>query len=238
MSPRAPAGAAPARGGTAAAPHTRKKVGPSLARLGPWRVGLQVGPLRPAAIMGQAAVGAQNPGRVRTLSHAATIDVGELYARHAGVVMRRALRFFGPEEAEEVVHEVFVKVIEHVETFRGESSPTTWLYRMTTNHCINRMRDQGRRRELWREHGPGLWDRTVAGEEQETVMFVRELWRGLDDELVQVAVFYFLDGMTHGEIARAMGCSRRTVGNRIETLRAHARSAAGLVDRGSKEDPP
>ena len=80
------------------------------------------------------------------------IDVGELYHRHAGMVMRRVLRFFPRDEAEEVVHEVFVKVLERIDGFRGDASPTTWLYHLTTNHCINRARDRNRRAALWREH--------------------------------------------------------------------------------------
>ena len=159
----------------------------------------------------------------------AAIDVGELYTRHAPSVLRRTLRFFPPDEAEEVVHEVFMKVIERIDGFRGEASPTTWLYRLTTNHCINRLRDQTKREALWRERG-GAWEQRIAKDDPELSTFVDQLWRSLDEELVRVGVYYFLDGMTHGEIARILGCSRRTVGNRVDALRAHARREAGLPE--------
>ena len=45
--------------------------------------------------------------------------------------------------------------------------------------------------------------------------------------LFVVGVYYFLDGMTHAEIARILGCSRRTVGNRIEALRAQVQRELG-----------
>ncbi len=155
-------------------------------------------------------------------SRPSTIDVGELYQRHAAMVLRRVLRFFPRDEAEEIVHEVFIKVLEQIDGFRGEASPTTWLYRLTTNHCINRARDRGRRAELWREHG--LWfTRTIHTDEQEAASFLSQFWRELDDETLAIGVHYFVDGLTHAEIARVHGCSRRTIGNRLDALRARAR---------------
>jgi RNA polymerase sigma-70 factor (ECF subfamily) len=136
------------------------------------------------------------------------------------------LRFEAAGDAEEVVHEIFVKVIERIEGFRAEASPTTWLYRLTTNHCLNRVRDRGRREQLWRQHEDALWTTTSAPADQETAAFLAQFWRGLEDEVVEVGVYYFVDGMTHAEIARIVGCSERTIGNRIDRLRKAAAAAA------------
>lgn len=154
-------------------------------------------------------------------------DVARLYSEHAARVHRWVRRFEAHADAEEVVHEVFVKVIERIDRFRAEASPTTWLYRMTTNHCLNRLRDKGRRAQLWAQHSDALWSTPIAAADQETVAFLGQLWRGLDDELLEVGVYYFVDGITHAEIARIVGCSQRTVGNRLDRLRIAARAAAG-----------
>ena len=63
--------------------------------------------------------------------------------------------------------------------------------------------------------------------DQETVALLGQILRSLDAEQAEVAVYYFIDGMTHAEIARIVGCSERTVGNRLERLRKAARAAAG-----------
>lgn len=168
--------------------------------------------------------GCAQPEQAQAVSER-SLDVGALYAQYAPLVMRRVLRFVPQSEAEEVVHEVFVKVLEHAHTFRAEAAPSTWLYRMTTNHCLNRVRNQSRREALWREHG-GLWDRAGTPDEAETVVFVRQFWRDLPEDLVDVATYYYVDGLTHAEIARILDVSRRTIGNRLARLESLAKDKA------------
>ena len=55
-------------------------------------------------------------------------------------------RFLGNlDEAEEVAQEVFLTVYRSLRDFRGESRFSTWLYRVTVNHCKNRVKYLGRR---------------------------------------------------------------------------------------------
>ena len=152
-------------------------------------------------------------------------DVGALYAEHSGRVHRWVLRFYRRGDAEEVVHEIFLKVLERIEGFRNESSPTTWLYRTTVNHCLNRIRNEGRRATLWQDARNAAWMKPVPPADQDTLAFLNQFWRQLDPELIAIGIHYFVDGMTHAEIARVVGCSARTVGNKLERLRAHAHAA-------------
>ena len=138
------------------------------------------------------------------------------------MVLRRVLRFYPHSQGEEIVHEIFLRVVENAESFRADASPATWLYRVTTNHCLNRLRNEKRRRALWREHGPWAAAPIVSEAEQDVQLFLREFWDDLAPELVAIGTYYHVDGMTHDEIARIIGCSRRTVGNRLEELREQA----------------
>ena len=65
------------------------------------------------------------------------IEVEALYERHGKQLYNLALRMTGRRDtAEDVVHEVFVRVIEHAADFRGESSLYTWLFSITRNVCM------------------------------------------------------------------------------------------------------
>ncbi|HMV65676.1 MAG TPA: sigma-70 family RNA polymerase sigma factor [Myxococcota bacterium] len=158
-----------------------------------------------------------------TPPHHARLD--QLYRQHGNAVLRRIRRFFrDPEEAREVLQEVFLRVADKLDTFLGESSPSTWLYQVATRHCINRLRDESRRRELLDQHGLWLgWGAPVTSANQEHTAVLSALWRTANADLIEIGVYYHLDGMTHDEIARVVGCSRRTVGNRLMELQALAR---------------
>jgi RNA polymerase sigma-70 factor (ECF subfamily) len=163
------------------------------------------------------------------------IDVCTLYERHAGVVWRRVRSFYRQEEAEEVVQEVFLRVTEQAHTYRGESSPVTWLYQVTTRHCLNRVRDARRRRELLDTYGQPEWSAPVSAPDQEALQFLRQFAEELDSEMLAVAVLYFRDGLSHDAIATLLGCSRRTVGNRLKALTELAQSAATPIPQALSE---
>ncbi len=154
------------------------------------------------------------------------VDVTSMYRRYGGMVLRRIRRFYRGEEAEEVLQEVFMKVLTTRSTFQGDSSPSTWLYALTTRHCLNRLRDSKRRSELLAQHGEPSWSATRTEPNAEARIFLDELWSQLDDDLAMIAVYHYVDGMPHHEIARVMGVSRRTIGNRLADLTSLAARAA------------
>jgi RNA polymerase sigma-70 factor, ECF subfamily len=155
------------------------------------------------------------------------LDVGELYRKHAGVVLRRIRKFYSANTAEEVLHEVFERALNRAHTFRGESHPVTWLYQLTTYHCLNRLRDERRRRELFDGVGEVPWSRTISEPTGEARIFLDQLWRDVDDELCQIGVYYYVDGMSQAEIGELMSVSGRTISTRLTQLTALAHAAAG-----------
>jgi RNA polymerase sigma-70 factor (ECF subfamily) len=62
----------------------------------------------------------------------------DVYAAHSQPIYYLCLRMLGdPQKAEDAAHDVFLRAYRHLETFRGESSWRTWLYRIAINHCRN-----------------------------------------------------------------------------------------------------
>lgn len=153
------------------------------------------------------------------------MDVAELYRKYGPLVLRRGRRFLGDAEAEEVLHEVFLRALERGHEFRGEASPATWLFRVTTHLCLNRRRDSKRRNELMERHGPTVWARSHSGDQPEARAFLDKLWRTLPEELAMIGTLYYVDGLTTAEIGKMLGVSDRTIANRLTSLTEAARRA-------------
>ena len=63
----------------------------------------------------------------------------DIVSLHSERVYNLALRMLGNrEDAEEATQDVFVRVFRSMESFRGDSSLSTWIWRITTNVCITR----------------------------------------------------------------------------------------------------
>lgn len=154
-----------------------------------------------------------------------------LYDNFGPMVLRRARAMLCDEPAAwDAAHEVFLKVLAALPQFRQESSPVTWLYRATTNHCLNLLRERARRGEgelgeLGEDAGDAHHPRH---EERLTLLAVLSR---VAPELREIAVYYYLDQMSQEEIASLTGLSRRTVGNRLVAFHEAARLAAGSVGK-------
>lgn len=155
-------------------------------------------------------------------------DVAALYRRFAPMVLRRAQRFLSNSDAEELVQEVFLKLVENPAAFRGESSPATWLYTVATRLCLDRLRDGTRRRELIAEHGPAVLTPTDVAGQPETRVFLTSLWRTLEPGLAMVGILYYVDGLTTADIGATLGVTDRAIAKRLDALKLIARRAAGL----------
>lgn len=90
------------------------------------------------------------------------VEFAELYQTHSRAVYYLALRYLGdPQKAEDVTHDVFLKVYRKLNEFRGESSVRTWLYRITVNHCHN-VRQSWHSRNLVTNAEESFWENTPA----------------------------------------------------------------------------
>jgi len=86
----------------------------------------------------------------------------ELYQRYQSRVFRLAMRYLRDEQdAEEVVQDVFLTVYRQVDKFREESSFDTWLYRITVNACLMKLRSNPKNRNLSLEDALLNLDREV-----------------------------------------------------------------------------
>ena len=146
------------------------------------------------------------------------IDRGSLealYARYSRPVWRRARRILADDDAaKDVTQEVFLRAIAADAKAAFEARPIAWLYRVTTNLCLNRLRDFKRRTEILSE-----WTLEEAQDgDIDTQILLRRILERVPEDLQDIAVYYYVDDLSHDEIADIVGVSRRTVGNRLSTF--------------------
>jgi RNA polymerase sigma-70 factor (ECF subfamily) len=158
--------------------------------------------------------------------------IAAVYERHGHAVLRRCVTLLSDEDdAHDALHEVFVRFVAQHSRFRWRSSVFTYLYRIATHVCVDRLRAQQVRSRsqsvealLRAVENPPFPDQraTVLGE-------LATITRGLDEETLTVAVMAHVDGLTQDEIAAALRLSRRTVGKRLSRFLAHTRARAARV---------
>jgi RNA polymerase sigma-70 factor (ECF subfamily) len=72
----------------------------------------------------------------------------EMVEQYRNQVFNLTFRMLGSrEEAEDVSQEVFITIFKYIDSFRGDSKFSTWLYRITVNHCKNRIKYLSRRHD-------------------------------------------------------------------------------------------
>jgi RNA polymerase sigma factor (sigma-70 family) len=147
------------------------------------------------------------------MPHGQTDDI---YRRYGDVVLRRARQILGnDQDAREASQELFMSLLSNPHQFAGRSAITSWLYSATTHLCLNAIRNRKNRLRLVEQHASQN-DHHSEPARADRIAQVRQLLAMLPSELAEVVVYYYVDEMTHDEIAAVLGCSRRQVGYLIE----------------------
>ena len=157
--------------------------------------------------------------------------VGVLYARFGPTIYARCRRMLKERAAaEDATQEIFMKVMRHIASAPNEDAVLPWIHRITTNHCLNILRD-GRRHAEAVESVPEVHLDDVE-EEVVTRNFAQTFLAQTPETLKAPAVLYHLKGMEQEKVASALGVSRRTVLYRLAAFSENARRMHALAEAG------
>ena len=148
------------------------------------------------------------------------MDVEELYQRYGPMVMRRCRQLLKEEnEALDAAQDVFVQILKRRDRLEI-THPSSLLYRIATNQCLNRIRDRQRRATM---PGDGFLERVAVLDDTEPRLEARSVLERLfgrhQESTRTMAVLHFQDGMTLEEVAGEVGMSVSGVRKRLRGLR-------------------
>mgnify|MGYP002636663579 CR=1 FL=1 len=175
------------------------------------------------------------------------IDPEALYTRYGPMVLRRCRAILGDEDrALDAMQDVFVQLMVKQDRL-DDRAPSSLLYRMATNTCLNRIRSEKRRSGYERAAGQeqpgsvelpptssrdGLLVRIAVapdpGGRAEARSLLDRLFGKEKESTRVIAVLHLLDGLTLEEVAREVGLSVSGVRKRLRTLRTHLAELEGV----------
>jgi RNA polymerase sigma-70 factor (ECF subfamily) len=160
-----------------------------------------------------------------------------LIERYQGPIFNLVYRMLGNRaEAEDLAQEVFITVFKQIDGFRGEASLSTWLYRIASNHCINRRKYLSHRRHWDGKSLSDLGDREELGtgrlpagtrpprpdemaEGLELERAIQAAISSLEEDHRLVLVLRDVQGLSYEEIVEITGVAIGTVKSRLHRAR-------------------
>ena len=171
-----------------------------------------------------------------------------LVVRHQRQVYNLAYRITRlPDEAQELTQDIFIKVYQKLDTFRGEAAFKTWLYQVAANHAKNRLKYLKRRKYYYSEsidepiEGQNgsmtkqyisdnpTPDQTVSSSQVSEI--VQQKLAQLPEEQRIVVTLRDIQGFDYEEIAQITGLALGTVKSRIHRGRLELKQKLAFLMR-------
>jgi RNA polymerase sigma-70 factor (ECF subfamily) len=155
-----------------------------------------------------------------------------LYRQHVNRVFSLCARMVNDHaRAEELTQDVFVRAWEKLHLFRGESSFSTWLHRLTVNVVLNARKSEGRQRTRFEEQDeeqggidalPGVVGMPLAPGD---LLDLEEAITRLPPGARRVFVLHDVEGYKHEEIAEMLGVTSGATKAQLHRARLLLREA-------------
>lgn len=144
-----------------------------------------------------------------------------------------ALRMVGnPDDAEEIAQEVFIRIFKSLKNFKGQAQFYTWIYRITSNVCLDELRKRKNKRviyldqeianrdnELGRQIGDESFAPDIFAEQNQLKKMINDALQQLPEKHRIILIMRDICGMSYEDIAKALESPIGTVKSRISRAR-------------------
>jgi RNA polymerase sigma-70 factor (ECF subfamily) len=161
------------------------------------------------------------------------LDSSTLFAEYYQRLYRYTLSLLhDPAEADDAVQETLVRAYRRLESLRDWNALTTWLYRIATHVCLDRIRQRARDKTIGAVDNADEFDLVEADtpsleqivERSDMSACVQRYLEGLSDSYRAVNWLHDLDSLTGPQIAEILGVSLATVKIRLHRARVRLRA--------------
>ncbi|MDR0890153.1 MAG: sigma-70 family RNA polymerase sigma factor [Oscillospiraceae bacterium] len=169
----------------------------------------------------------------------------QLVVRYQAQVYNLCLRMLcNCDDAADVTQEVFFKAWRNLQGFHFEAAFSTWLYRLTSNACLDHLRAAKRRKGISLhitqpggeeqaldipDPAPNPEERLLRRDERETLA---SCMNSLDEEHRQILTLRVINDLSYTDIARVLGIKEGTVKSRLARARICLRKK--MLQTGNK----
>lgn len=155
----------------------------------------------------------------------------KLYRANVGKVYALCMRMCGQKElAEDLTQEAFIRAWQKLDTFRGDSAFSSWLYRLTSNVVIGQLRKGSK----WHEesfddhaHQEILGVQRIDNHRAD----IEKALQGLSDKARSVLIMYEYLGYQHNEISEITGMAVGTSKTHLHRARTYLAKRADAQAR-------
>ncbi|MEA4848205.1 MAG: RNA polymerase sigma factor [Clostridiaceae bacterium] len=148
--------------------------------------------------------------------------------RYQAKVFSTALHYtHDHEDARDLTQEIFIKLYNNLQNYKGKASFSTWLYRIAVNRCIDWTRKKklqtvsaiydGSEEEIdiYETIADSSWEPEETLIKQENMNFMRKVVDDLPEIYKTVIILYYFEDFSPQEISNITGVPRRTIETRL-----------------------
>lgn len=160
----------------------------------------------------------------------------KIHDAYRSKVYRYMVRMVGEADAEDVTQEAFTRISQSLSTFRGKSSISTWIYKISTNVALDRIRKKTRRRADHKastldaveenQIDGNVWTGEISHTSEQQIIHtemngcIRNVISKLPESYRTVIILSELEGFRDKEIAEIFGLSLQATKIRLHRARA------------------
>jgi RNA polymerase sigma factor (sigma-70 family) len=159
-----------------------------------------------------------------------------LVDRYKNLVFTLALKMLNNrEEAEEIAQDTFVKVYNSLNNFKGDSKFSTWIYKVTYNTCLDRLKKNKKEKTVsylddFSEHQAKAIEIVLDSiDENERNKAIQDCLKELPSEDAFLLTLYYFDGKSVDEISKVINVSVDNV--KVRLFRVRKKTAVIFKER-------